>query len=131
MHKDLLQKSNFPLVLINTYVTTSALVKDKTFRGAGLSAVTRRRRVRGEELLALLGHHSAVNLEAVIQVSLRVKFKVGAECSVSRGRSVEDASNPGVHQRHGAHDARLPGDVQVVAGADVGLRGLRLEVWRS
>lgn len=57
----------------------------------------------------------------MVQVSPRVKFKIGTECSISRGRSVEDASYPGVHQRHGAHDARFSGDVQVVPGANVGL----------
>lgn len=85
-----------------------------------LSAVTWPRVLRTEKLLTLFSHHSAVNLKAVVQVFLCVKLDIGAERSVSRGRSVEHASYPGVHQRHGAHDARFPSDVQVVASADVG-----------
>lgn len=112
-------KSKLSLMKINTHVTR--LLSD--FPSA---SIDNQETLSAEELLALFGHHSAVNLEAVVQVFLCVKFEIGAERSVSRGRSVEDASNPGVNQRHGTHDTRFPGDIKIVACADVGLRGCRL-----
>lgn len=74
------------------------------------------------QILTLLPQHSFINLKAMIQIFLRVDPIFGAEGAVSRRGPVEDAAYPGVNQRHGAHDTRLPGHIEVVPGAYVRLR---------